>query len=482
MRRASTSSCARCRATARENGALRRQRDRLARANARLKEKIATLQAALERTRRAGKRQAAPFSKGAPKKRPRRPGRRAGREYGLKARRPPPAWIDETLDARLPGSCPHCGGNVHETHVDQQFQTDLPPVRPHVTQFNVHIGACVDCGRRVQGRHPRQTSNALGAAASQVGPQVLGLAADLHKGMGLSLEKVSGLFDRAFGLSITRGGVCLGIQRLARVAAPTYHALVQQVRLAPAVAVDETGWKVAGLLEWLWVFVTAQVTVYAIQPGRGFEQAAAVLGEDFAGRLLRDGWAPYRKFKAATHQSCLTHLLGRCRENLETATRGAARFPHAVKRLLKKALDLRDRRDRGELSVHGVAVATGRLGAGMDRLLDWHPTDEENRKFLQHLAHERDALFTFLRYPGLPAANWPAEQAIRPAVVTRKVCGGNRTWRGAQTQQIMASILRTCHQQRRDPYAVLTQLLRSHVPIVAEVLLPESNRPPPLRF
>jgi transposase len=340
----------------------------------------------------------------------------------------------------------------------------------------------VDCGRRVQGRHPRQTSNALGAAASQVGPQVLALAADLHTGMGLSLEKVSGLFDRAFSLSITRGGLCSGIQRVARVAAPTYQALVHRVRTAPAVAVDETGWKVAGLLEWLWVFVTAQVTVYAIQPGRGFEQAAAVLGEAFAGRLLRDGWAPYRKFEAAIHQTCLTHLLGRCGELLETATRGAARFPHAVKRLLEKALDLRDRRDQGALSVHGVAVATGRLQAGMDRLLDWHPTDPENRKFLKHLAHERDALFTFLHDPGLPAANWPAEQAIRPAVVTRKVCGGNRTWQGAQTQQIVASLLRTCHQQHRDPYAVFTQLLHSPAPVVAELLLAESNRPPPFRF
>jgi hypothetical protein len=53
---------------------------------------------------------------------------------------------------------------------------------------------------------------------------------------------------------------------------------------------------VGGRLWWLWVFATAQTVVYAIQHGRGFDEAAAVLGADFDGVLVRDGWAPYRQF------------------------------------------------------------------------------------------------------------------------------------------------------------------------------------------
>ena len=44
-----------------------------------------------------------------------------------------------------------------------------------------------------------------------------------------------------------------------------------------------------------------------IRLGRGFDEAAAVLGADFAGVLVRDGWAPYRQFTAAAHQTCLAH-------------------------------------------------------------------------------------------------------------------------------------------------------------------------------
>src|SRR5205823_8249558 len=156
---------------------------------------------------------------------------------------------------------------------------------------------------------------------------------------------------------------------------------------------DETGWKVGGRLWWLWVFVTRDVTVYAIQPGRGYAQAAAILGPRYHGIVVRDGWAPYRKLAQATHQTCLAHLLRRCHALLEIAQRGAARFPHAVRRGLLAALAIRERRDAGELVGHGLAVAIGRLEARTDRLLAGRVTHPPNRRLLRHLQTERPALF-----------------------------------------------------------------------------------------
>jgi len=451
---------------------LRKREKQLERDKDRLEDQVKRLTAALEASRRAGKRQAAPFSKGEPRKSPRRPGRKPGTEHGPASWRRRPKVIDEVLDAPLPSCCPDCGGRVKPMRVAAQYQAEIPEVRPHVTEFRVHVGRCTTCGRRVQGRHPQQASDALGAAASQVGPRALALAADLVKGRGVSFGRTSDLFDVAFGLKVTPSGLCLGIARLARAATPTYDALIQSTRASPVVVPDETGWKVGGWLEWLWAFVTPTTTVYAILPGRGYEEAASILGHDFAGGLARDGWAPYRKFEHALHQTCLGHLLRRCHERLETAQRGQARVPHAVKRLLQRALDVRARSEAGHLEGHGLVVAVGRLAADLDRLLTWQPTDEQNRRLIQHLNNEREALLTFLAYPGMPATNWPAEQAIRPAVVTRKVCGGNRTWNGARTQQVIASILRTCRQQRRDPLALMTAMLHAREPEVARVLLP----------
>ena len=75
-----------------------------------------------------------------------------------------------------------------------------------------------------------------------------------------------------------------------------------------------------------------------------------------------------------------------------------------------------------------------------------------------------------LRITVRAAFNWRAEHAIRPAVVTRKVCGGNRSWRGADTQQTLASVLRTAQQRHLNPHAVLTALLHARTPhVVAEL-------------
>ena len=103
--------------------------------------------------------------------------------------------------------------------------------------------------------------------------------------------------------------------------------------------------------------------------------------------------------------------------------------------VLQAALKLRDRRDAGRLSDQGLATARGRLLAQLGRLIDNASTLDAADRFAAHLDRECPAAFTCLWDPSVDATNWRAEQAIRPAVVTRTVCGGNRTRRGADTQQ-----------------------------------------------
>ena len=157
-----------------------------------------------------------------------------------------------------------------------------------------------------------------------------------------------------------------------------------------------------------------------------------------------------------------------------------------MRHLLQTSLELRDRYAQGEISEHGVRSATGRVEAKLDRMLDIHYRNPANRRLARHLAHERLWLFTFLYCFGLDATNNAAERAIRGMVIARKVWGGNRTWKGARTHEILASVLRTSWQQGKDAFtrcggpghcarrglsrailqlhARITDLLRTHVP------------------
>ena len=430
---------------------------------------IERLRKELEEALRSLKRQAAPFSKGDPKPNPKRPGRKPGAGYGERASRPIPSRIDQQIAVPLPESCPRCGSRAIYEETRPQFQEDIVRMTI-VRQFNIEVGQCACCGQHVQGRHALQTSDALGAAQVQLGPEALSLAALLNKEMGISHERVARVLDVGYGLRASRSALCRALTRMGEKAAPTYEQLVAAVRRSPVNRLDETGWRVAAHLEWLWVAVSREVTVYAILPGRGFPEAASILGEDYEGFLNHDGWAPYRRFTRAYHQTCLSHLIRRCRDMIEIASPSAARFPLAVVQLLYKGLALRDRYRLGDISLHGLYVATGRLENSMDRLLARTFHLPANRRLAKHLRHEQPHLFTFLHCPGIDATNNLAEQAIRPAVVARKTWGGNRTHRGARTQQILASILRTCWQQSKDTFGAFTKLLRSQRQIILDIV------------
>ena len=422
--------------------------------------RIAKLESVLEESRRAGKRQAAPFSKDKPKRDPKKPGRKPGSKYGRQAVRAI-SVPDKTFEAPCPEQCP-CGGKVGAEGSIDLYQVDIPPIQPETWKFVVGHGHCQECGRRVRGQHPLLISKAFEVGTVHFGPRLLAFAAFQKMICGVSYDKIRLGFEQMLGFPVARSTLCRAMQRLARRAKPTRDALVEALRASPVVYADETGWKQGGRRVWLWVFTNLRETVYEILPGRGFEQAASVLGKNYAGTLGVDGWAPYRCFKEATLQTCYNHLLHRCHELLETATRGAVRFPRLVKAILRHALALRDRRDAGEISPHGLRVAKGLLQAKMNRLLHGRFTNPANQRFAKHLRRYRDNLFVFLDRADVEATNYPAEQDIRIAVVNRKTCGGgNRTAKGAQAQSILMSVLQSCRHKGIRVIDIVTSILRA---------------------
>ncbi len=294
---------------------LHQENERLRRENERLRHELEETRAGLDQAQRQSKRQAAPFSKGPPKPQPKRPGRKAGTAHGRHGHRVPPgpAAVDEVLEAPLPRACPKCGGLVRENEVVTQYQTEIPR-RPLIRQFNIHIGGCSGCGRRVQGRHPLQTSDALGAAASQLGPDAQAAVVLLNKTFGLSHIKVAAVLHGLFGITLTRGASVQILLRAANRLEPAHQEVRQQIRSSVWITPDETGWRVAGQPAWLHAWVTERATGYAIDPHRKADALERLIGRDWSGLMVHDGFTSYDRFRAATHQQCLGHVLRRARE------------------------------------------------------------------------------------------------------------------------------------------------------------------------
>ena len=144
--------------------------------------------------------------------------------------------------------------------------------------------------------------------------------------------------------------------------------------------------------------------------------------------------------------------------------------------VLQTGLAVRDRCTAGELSEHGLASIRGRLVARLGRLIDAPPPLDDAERFARHLATEFAAVFLFLWDLSIDATNWRAEQAIRPAVVIRKVCGGNS--HGADTQQVLASVVRARQRDLDLPPLIATMLRagRSPTPSGSPRRPPEGGR------
>lgn len=430
-----------------------RKKDRTITAQA---ERVKELEAALEESHRAGKRQASPFSEGEPKPDPKRPGRKSGDAHGRHGHRMAPAGPpDRELDACLPACCPDCGGELEHERDAEQYQVDIGELKPVTTRFRVAVGRCKKCRRRVQGRHPGQTSDALGAAGSQVGPTAKAWASFLHYSLGLSWVKVSRLLTR-LGVPASAGALCqASVHQACTDLVPVHQDLVKVANSSPVLVMDETGWRMNGEHAWLWEATNAVVTLYWVARGRGFDQACEVIDADYEGTVVRDGWVVYPKHERAKHQTCLGHLLRRAKHLEADLPHWARPMPVAAKVLLKDALAARGLAP--DERVKAAAELAERLGA----LCQAEPGHEEVRKFLAHLEREAPAMFTFLYDERVDATNWRAEQGIRPAVVNRKVWGGNRTDRGGRAQSVMTSVIRTAAQHGVDAIDYLAARARS---------------------
>ena len=415
----------------------------------------------MEELERAGKRQATPFARREWVERPRKPGRKAGQGKFVHRRLPAIQAVYETKTAKLQG-CPECGGKLCKIRKHEQYVTDIPVVEVKTTRFVTFSGYCRTCHHRVRSRHPEQTSQASGAAGVLVGPRAKALAADLKHRLGVSYGKVSEVLQDSFGLQVSRSGWCQADQRLARTARPVYAELVEAIRKCSVVYTDETGWRIGTLAAWLWVFTNSEASVYAIRDNRSSDVLVDILGGEFHGILASDGFVAYdqQRLKTWLKQKCVGHLLRELKEMQENQSGRALHFARQVTIVLQEALALKAQKT--SLEPLSFLQQARDLEARLDTLLgpQRRLSNRDNLRFAKRLRKHRPHLLRFLYVDALEATNNQAERMLRPAVITRKTNGCNRSRSGAETHAILSSVLVTARQHSIPILDYLVQLQR----------------------
>lgn len=399
----------------------------------------------LEAKTRQTKRSAAPQRVRKSRKKPEsehlKPGRKEGHASDSK---PVPDKIDRVVEIpEIP--CPDCQCRLTDVEIHRQYQSDLPPVIPIVTEFRVPVGTCPCCKKRVQATHPEQNSLALGAANHTLGPNAIATAAELKYSFGMPFRKISDFFQSAFGLSFCAGGIVRATQVAAQKSSGLILVLKLQIASSTVVHADETGWWLKGLSRYLHCFCTQDTIVYQVGD-RSNETALEILGPHFGGTVICDGYAGYDVFHTAR---CNSHPLHRIHEMIETKI-GDKKTLTVISELLSSGISLSKNRD----SMDSIEYAN-KIWDHQNLFHAWIETNTKHAsepisRLARHLRDYESEFTKHLRDREIPPTNNYAEQSLRGAVLLRKIGCCNRSEKGVETFEIMKSLFATFAKRGRN--------------------------------
>ncbi len=393
-----------------------------------------------------------------------RSGRNQGAQPGHEGKGRPllPAWaVDEFVD-HWPACC-GCGHVFCEAElvaVDDAARhqvEELPPITVSVTEHRRQRVRCPDCGRRPRGQLP------AGVGASAFGPRYRAAVAVLSTRNRISRRDVVELCEQLFGSRVSTGTVDAILARVADALEDPYEDLLDRVRAAKRLDMDETGWRTAGQRRALWGAFTDRHAVLRIAPDRHEDHAKALLADTRA-IVTSDRWWAYTHLPLKRRQVCWAHLQRDFKAHAEGLGAEKA-FGEAGLRICDELFwaweiyqHVGDRRD--------LKLRVRALRRELKPILRTHagkaPRHRYTRGMARNLLKIWPALWTFAEHRGIEPTNNHAERALRGAVIYRKLSLGSQSTGGERRIERLLSAHTTCRLQRRSLHAYLIDALRAH--------------------
>jgi len=393
------------------------------------------------------------------RRRRKKPGRKEGHPAALRVM---PEQIDAHQQVPLPQdpqgrmSCPQCSSCLLDLENHQRIVEDIIPAKVVVTCYHTTSGWCPCCRKRIESRALEQPP-AANIPHGQLGLNALATGLMLRVTHRLPFRQVSQVLGNLPGITVCPGAIARQVQRIAGWLEKEYEYLKLDLRAAPQVYVDETGWRTDGKNGYVWTLATPTQTLYHIDKSRGGAVIRRLLGKAFGGTRVSDFYSAYSTMNCKK-QKCLVHLLRELTETSEKSPEFAAStFYRKTKRLIKEMLLLKGKWD--QLSDERYTLRVCQLEDRLDQLADADHDEPNAQRIGKRMRKFRKELTAFLLEENLQGTNNTAERAIRPLVVARKITGGSRSQRGAAAFAKLASLLRTAGQQGKNTLATIKSLL-----------------------
>ena len=389
---------------------------------------------------------------------PRPSGRRRGGQPGyqrhLRAMVPPERLC--SVVACAPSACRRCGlplAGEDPRPLCHQV-AELPKVRPEVVEYRRHRLACPGCGAATRAPLPP------GVPGGAFGPRLLATIALLTGGHRLSKRQVQAALADLLGLSISTGMIAKAERQATSAAAGPVAEVLDSIRAAPALCVDETGWREGRRRAWLWTAVGPAATAFLIRRSRGADALHALVGDPIGPVIVSDRFPTYAR--APARQVCWAHLRRDMAAMVDRAAGGEAvgakllHFAGMVFAWWKRYESGLIHRQTLRGYVAGLRpIVRSLLEAGTACACRWTAT------VCRKLLEVEPSLWTFARAAGVPPHNNAAERALRHGVIWRKTSHGTDSAAGSRFVEGVLTVVATCRQRGRAVLGFLTDCFRA---------------------
>jgi transposase len=370
------------------------------------------------------------------------PGQKIGHKGVTRPQAKPEKQVDVTTDR-----CPDCGTELGDAfRIESKIIEDIPQPQPIiVTEYKIAHYRCPSCHREV-------IANDAGCPNEGIfGNNTIAQTTLLKYEDRLPHRKIQNALKRLHGLNISPATIFDLTRRAADAVQSEYEAILNRIRAAQILYVDETSIDVQGELHWIWVFTTPSETFVVIRKSRGMKVLMEILTRRFTGIVVCDGWKPYPKFTKRI-QRCWAHLL---RESKDLAEKIEEAFPlhQALKVLFEELTGAIESNPSPEVRRELRLKAQAKLQQWTMAKYD----SEKVRKLIGKIDNGFEYWFTFVIHPGVEPTNNRAERALREHVVLRKILGTLRNGKGTSIHERIMTVLATWSQQGLD----ILQMLRS---------------------
>lgn len=377
-----------------------------------------------------------------PKDKPKSTKKRGGQAGRVKCVRPLiPTDQCDSVKQHMPAICSDCGTKLSGTDASpfRHQVTELPIVKPIVTEHQVHSIECPHCGKVCRGRMPSHVP------AGSFGPTVVSTVTMLSSLGRLSQRMMAQLLGDLFDLEISDGQISR-LQTIGRKALQTgYDEITADVRQSAVVNMDETGWRENGLKAWLWTVVGRAGTLFSIRRTRSRSVVTELLGEEFGGIVGSDRYSAYSHLEDCRHQFCWAHLLRDFQAMIERKG-DSTQIGTVLKTSGQELIHHWNRLQAGQLRrttfdnhyrrLRSVILDTLESGASCN--------DSKTAEVCRRLGNECYSLFLFVHHAGVSPTNNAAERALRKSVIYRKLSFGTEASSGSQNMSVILSVVETC--------------------------------------